>query len=54
MPAKGTAEWQGDLKSGTGTFVAGDDLAETRAALDGWVSRIGEELHAQSVAYSQG
>jgi len=33
---------------------AGDDLAETRAALDGWVSRIGEELHAQSVAYSQG
>ena len=27
MPAKGTAEWQGDLKSGTGTFVAGDDLA---------------------------
>lgn len=27
MPAKGNAEWQGDLKSGTGTFVAGDDLA---------------------------
>lgn len=27
MPAKGTAEWQGDLKSGAGTFVAGDSLA---------------------------
>lgn len=27
MPAKGTAEWQGDLKSGSGTFVAGDNLA---------------------------
>lgn len=27
MPAKGTAEWQGDLKSGKGTFVAGDNLA---------------------------
>ena len=24
MPAKGTAEWKGDLRSGTGTFTAGD------------------------------
>jgi lipoyl-dependent peroxiredoxin len=24
MPAKGNAEWTGDLKSGTGTFSAGD------------------------------
>jgi lipoyl-dependent peroxiredoxin len=24
MPAKGTAEWKGDLKSGAGTFSAGD------------------------------
>ncbi|MFZ0388271.1 MAG: OsmC family peroxiredoxin [Solirubrobacteraceae bacterium] len=24
MPAKGTAEWKGDLKSGAGTFAAGD------------------------------
>ena len=24
MPAKATAEWKGDLKSGTGTFSAGD------------------------------
>ena len=26
MPAKGTAEWKGDLKSGTGTFTAGDSI----------------------------
>jgi len=27
MPAKGTAEWQGDLKSGSGTFSAGEGIA---------------------------
>src|SRR5579871_4657135 len=27
MPAKGAAEWQGDLKSGTGTFTAGDTIS---------------------------
>ncbi len=27
MPAKGSAEWRGDLKSGTGTFTAGDGIA---------------------------
>ena len=27
MPAKGTAEWQGDLKGGTGTFTAGDSIS---------------------------
>jgi osmotically inducible protein OsmC len=27
MPAKGVAEWQGDLKSGTGTFTAGDSIS---------------------------
>lgn len=27
MPAKGAAEWKGDLKSGTGTFTAGDSIA---------------------------
>ncbi len=26
MPSKGSAEWQGDLKSGNGTFKAGDDI----------------------------
>jgi osmotically inducible protein OsmC len=26
MPAKGSAEWQGDLKSGKGTFAAGDGI----------------------------
>jgi osmotically inducible protein OsmC len=26
MPAKGGAEWKGDLKSGTGTFTAGDTI----------------------------
>ena len=26
MPAKGHAEWKGDLKSGTGTFTAGDTI----------------------------
>jgi osmotically inducible protein OsmC len=26
MPAKGSAEWQGDLKSGSGTFTAGDSI----------------------------
>lgn len=27
MPAKGTAEWQGDLRSGSGTFTAGDSIS---------------------------
>ena len=27
MPAKATAEWQGDLKSGSGTFTAGDTIS---------------------------
>lgn len=27
MPAKGVAEWQGDLKTGTGTFTAGESLS---------------------------
>ena len=27
MSAKGHAQWQGDLKSGTGTFTAGDGIA---------------------------
>lgn len=27
MPAKGTAEWQGDLKSGEGSFTAGDGIS---------------------------
>lgn len=27
MPAKGSAEWKGDLKSGTGTFTAGDSIS---------------------------
>ena len=26
MPAKGNAEWKGDLKSGRGTFTAGDTI----------------------------
>jgi lipoyl-dependent peroxiredoxin len=26
MAAKGSAEWQGDLKSGAGTFTAGDSI----------------------------
>jgi osmotically inducible protein OsmC len=26
MPARGTAEWQGDLRSGSGTFTAGDTI----------------------------
>jgi osmotically inducible protein OsmC len=26
MPAKGTAEWKGDLPSGAGTFTAGDTI----------------------------
>jgi osmotically inducible protein OsmC len=26
MPSKGTAQWQGDLKGGSGTFRAGDDI----------------------------
>jgi lipoyl-dependent peroxiredoxin len=26
MPAHGNAEWKGDLKSGTGSFVAGDSI----------------------------
>jgi osmotically inducible protein OsmC len=27
MPSKGAAEWQGDLKSGAGTFTAGDTIS---------------------------
>jgi osmotically inducible protein OsmC len=27
MPAKGAAEWKGDLKEGTGTFTAGDSIS---------------------------
>jgi osmotically inducible protein OsmC len=27
MPAKGAAEWKGDLKAGAGTFTAGDSIA---------------------------
>jgi lipoyl-dependent peroxiredoxin len=27
MPAKGTAEWKGDLPSGAGTFTAGDTIS---------------------------
>lgn len=27
MPAQAAAEWQGDLKSGTGTFTAGDTIS---------------------------
>jgi osmotically inducible protein OsmC len=26
MPAKGKAQWKGDLKGGSGTFVAGDSI----------------------------
>lgn len=26
MPSKGNAKWQGDLKSGSGTFTAGEDI----------------------------
>lgn len=26
MPAKGSAEWKGDLKGGSGTFAAGDSI----------------------------
>ena len=26
MPAKGSAEWKGDLQTGTGTFTAGDSI----------------------------
>ena len=27
MPAKGSAEWKGDVPSGTGTFTAGDTIS---------------------------
>jgi len=27
MPAKGSAEWKGDLRSGAGTFTAGDSIS---------------------------
>ncbi len=27
MPAKGTAEWRGDVRSGSGTFTAGDSIS---------------------------
>lgn len=27
MPARGTAEWRGDIPSGTGTFTAGDSIS---------------------------
>ena len=26
MPSKGNAEWKGELKTGSGTFTAGDDI----------------------------
>ena len=26
MPARGSAEWQGDVPTGTGTFTAGDSI----------------------------
>ena len=28
MPAKGTAEWKGDLRSGTCTFTPGDSISD--------------------------
>ncbi len=28
MPAKGSAEWKGDLQTGTGTFTAGDSIGD--------------------------
>ena len=27
MPARGSAEWKGDLRTGTGTFTAGDTIS---------------------------
>lgn len=27
MPAKGSAQWKGDLRTGTGTFTAGDTIS---------------------------
>ena len=30
MPAKGFAEWKGDLQSGGGTFTAGDTISGAR------------------------
>ncbi len=27
MPSKGTAQWQGELKTGSGTFTAGDGIS---------------------------
>ena len=27
MPAKGSAEWKGDLQGGAGTFTAGDSIS---------------------------
>lgn len=27
MPAKGSAEWKGDVPTGTGTFTAGDSIS---------------------------
>src|SRR6202162_6262110 len=27
MPAKGSAQWKGDLRTGTGTFTAGDSIS---------------------------
>lgn len=27
MPARGTAEWKGDLRTGAGTFTAGDSIS---------------------------
>src|SRR5579859_920614 len=27
MPAKGSAQWKGDLRTGTGTFTAGDGIS---------------------------
>ena len=33
MPAKGSAEWKGDLKGGAGTFTAGDGISGTTRSL---------------------
>ena len=39
MPAKGTAEWRGDVPTGTGTFTAGDSISgglHVQVPLRGW------------------
>jgi hypothetical protein len=30
MPAKGSAEWKGDVPTGSGTFTAGDTISAPR------------------------